>query len=94
MTTPQNATVSAQDTVIVVDYGSDDAQLLARRIREAKVYSEVHAYTAGASAILGAQPAALVIAARSTTTEELPEIDPQLLNAGIPVLAVGGDSLP
>ncbi|MDN5705148.1 MAG: glutamine-hydrolyzing GMP synthase [Yaniella sp.] len=93
MTTPQNATVSAQDTVIVVDYGSDDAQLLARRIREAKVYSEVHAYTAGASAILGAQPAALVIAARSTTTEELPEIDPQLLNAGIPVLAVGGGFL-
>ena len=85
MTTPQTP---AQDTVIVVDYGSDDAQLLARRIREAKVYSEVHPYTAGAEAILAAQPAALVIAARSSATEALPQIDDRLLTAGIPVLAV------
>lgn len=90
MTTPQSTTVEAQDTVIVVDYGSDEAQLLARRIREAKVYSEVYPYTAGAEAILAAQPAALVLAARSTTTEPLPDIDTKLLNAGIPVLAVGG----
>lgn len=90
MTTPQTP---AQDTVIVVDYGSDDAQLLARRIREAKVYSEVHSYTAGAEAILAAQPAALVIAARSSATEALPEIDDRLLTAGIPVLAVSGGFL-
>src|SRR5699024_842422 len=93
MTTPQNVIVAAQDTVIVVDYGSDDAQLLARRIREAQVYSEVHSYTAGAKAILDSNPAALVLAARSTPTEDLPEIDAQLLNAGIPVLAVGGGFL-
>src|SRR5699024_8567839 len=90
MTTPQSTTAETQDTVIVVDYGSDEAQLLARRIREAKVYSEVYPYTAGADAILAAQPAALVLAARSTTTEPLPDIDTKLLNAGIPVLAVGG----
>lgn len=90
MTTPQNATVDAQDTVIVVDYGSDDAQLLARRIREAKVYSEVYSYTVGAEHILAAQPAALVLAARSRTTEELPDIEPKLLASGIPLLAVGG----
>ena len=90
MTTPQQAQTPAQDTVIVVDYGSDDAQLLARRIREAKVYSEVHSYTTGAEAILAAQPAALVIAVRSTASEDLPEIDERLLTAGIPVLAAGG----
>ena len=90
MTTPETP---ALDTVIVVDYGSDDAQLLARRIREAKVYSEVHSYTAGAETILAAQPAALVIAARSSAQEELPTIDKRLLTADIPVLAVGGGFL-
>lgn len=90
MTTPQHTQTPAPNTVIVVDYGSDDAQLLARRIREAKVYSEVHSYTTGAEAILAAQPAALVIAVRSTATEDLPVIDQRLLTAGIPVLAVGG----
>src|SRR5699024_2397384 len=90
MTTPQHAQTPAQDTVIVVDYGSDDAQLLARRIREAGVYSEVHSYTTGADTILAANPAALVIAARSTVAEPLPTVDPKLLNSGIPVLAVSG----
>lgn len=92
MTTPQTA-VPSQDTVIVVDYGSDDAQLVARRIREAKVYSEVHSYTSGAEAILAAKPAALVIAARSSATDDLPAVDPRLLSAGIPVLAVSGGFL-
>lgn len=88
MTTPQNAPAPA--TVIVVDYGSDDAQLVARRIREAKVYSEVHSYLSGADKILAANPAALVIAARSSTAEDLPTVDQRLLTAGIPVLAIGG----
>lgn len=90
MTTPQNPVTNAQHTVTVVDYGSDDAQLLARRIREAKVYSEVQPYTAGADNILDAKPAALVIAARSTGQDSIAAIDPKLLEAGIPVLAVGG----
>lgn len=83
----------ALDTVTVVDYGSDDAQLIARRIREANVYSEVQPYTVGAATILAAKPAALVIAARSSTTDDLPAIDPRLLTADIPVLAVGGGFL-
>jgi len=91
--TPPESAVPAQDTVIVVDYGSDDAQLLARRIREAKVYSEVQPYTRGAETILAEQPAALVIAARSSGQEDLPPIDLRLLTAGIPVLAVGGGFL-
>lgn len=91
MITPQ--TPPALATVVVVDYGSDDAQLLARRIREAKVYSEVHSYTSSAETILAANPAALVIAARSTAHEPLPDIDERLLSAGIPVLAVGGGFL-
>src|SRR5699024_7142106 len=90
MTTPQHAQTPAPNSFIVVANGSDDAQLLARRIREAKVYSEVHSYTTGAEAILAAQPAALVIAVRSTATEDMPVIDQRLLTAGIPVLAVGG----
>ncbi|NWN87833.1 MAG: glutamine-hydrolyzing GMP synthase [Micrococcaceae bacterium] len=90
MTTPQNAAVQHQDTVIVVDYGSDDAQVLARRIREAKVYSEVYSYTASADTILAARPAALVIAARSSAAEDVAVVDPKLLEADIPVLAVGG----
>src|SRR5699024_11375924 len=74
-----------QHTVTVVDYGSDDAQLLARRIREAKVYSEVQPYTAGADNILAANPAALVIAARSTSSDSIAAVDPKLLEAGITV---------
>lgn len=91
MTTP--AVVPDQDTVVVVDYGSDQAQLIARRIRQAKVYSEVHPYTAGAVNILATNPVALVIAARSSPTEDIVDINPCLLKAGIPVLAVGGGFL-
>src|SRR5690625_5963281 len=91
--TPPESAVPAQDTVIAVAYDSDCAQLLARLTSEAKVYSEVQPYTRGAETILAEQPAALVIAARSSGQEDLPPIDLRLLTAGIPVLAVGGGFL-
>ncbi|MDQ3761531.1 MAG: glutamine-hydrolyzing GMP synthase [Actinomycetota bacterium] len=77
-------------TVLVVDFGAQYAQLIARRVREAQVYSEVVPYTAPVAEILDRKPAAIVLSGgpASVYAPDAPRVDPALFEAGVPVLGI------
>src|SRR5581483_7719792 len=70
--------------VLVIDFGAQYAQLIARRIREAQVYSEVVGHKTHASEILGRKPAAIVLSGGPASVYEpgAPRVDPALFGAG------------
>ncbi|GAB4096889.1 glutamine-hydrolyzing GMP synthase [Brachybacterium horti] len=79
-----------QRPVLVVDFGAQYAQLIARRVREARVYSEVVPHTMGVQDVLAKQPRAIILSGgpSSVYVEGAPRLDPALLEAGIPVLGL------
>ncbi|MFC7457203.1 glutamine-hydrolyzing GMP synthase [Brachybacterium sp. GCM10030267] len=79
-----------QRPVLVVDFGAQYAQLIARRVREARIYSEVVPHTTPAAEILARQPRAIILSGgpSSVYEEGAPRLDPELLTAGVPVLGL------
>ncbi|MDG2497520.1 MAG: glutamine-hydrolyzing GMP synthase [Aquiluna sp.] len=77
-------------TVLVVDFGAQYAQLIARRVREANVYSEIVHHSISAADILAKQPAAIILSGGPASVYEpgSPELDPKILELGIPVLGI------
>jgi GMP synthase (glutamine-hydrolysing) len=80
----------ASRPVLVVDFGAQYAQLIARRVREANVYSEVVPHTMAAAEMLARDPAAVILSGgpSSVYEEGAPELDGALLEAGVPVLGI------
>ncbi|MBA3733661.1 MAG: glutamine-hydrolyzing GMP synthase [Actinobacteria bacterium] len=76
--------------VLVVDLGGQYAQLIARRVREARVYSELVPHTITAQQVLARQPHALILSGgpASVYAEGAPHIDPEVLKLGIPTLGI------
>ena len=79
-----------QPTVLVIDFGAQYAQLIARRVREAHVYSELIAHTATAQEIAARSPAAIILSGGPSSVYEdgAPRLDPEILDLGIPVLGI------
>ncbi|RPJ71394.1 MAG: glutamine-hydrolyzing GMP synthase [Acidobacteria bacterium] len=77
-------------TIIVLDFGSQYTQLIARRLRELSVYSEVLPYDTPLAAIAARRPAGVILSGgpRSVSQPGSPRCDAALFNAGIPVLGI------
>jgi GMP synthase (glutamine-hydrolysing) len=76
--------------VLVVDFGAQYAQLIARRVREANVYSEVVPHTMAVAEMLAKEPAAVILSGGPSSVYEqgAPSLDGDLLRAGVPVLGI------
>ena len=87
---PASASGDASRPVLVVDLGAQYAQLIARRIREANVYSEIVPHDAEASSLARRRPAGLVLSGGPASVYEpgAPDVDPGLFELGVPVLGI------
>ncbi len=79
-----------KDTVVILDYGSQYTQLIARRVREAGVYSEIHPCTLSAAQLTAINPKAVILSGgpASVGDDDSPQLDPAILTLGVPVLGI------
>ncbi len=84
------AVTSRPATVVILDYGAQYSQLIARRAREARVYSELLPYDTPWSEIAERDPAAIILTGgpESTLANDAPGLDPGVLASGLPVLGI------
>src|SRR3954454_23537992 len=78
------------DTVLVVDFGAQYAQLIARRVREAHVYSEIVPHTMPIEEMLAKKPAGIILSGgpKSVHVDGAPSIDAGVYDTGVPVFGI------
>ncbi|MEX0664051.1 MAG: glutamine-hydrolyzing GMP synthase [Acidimicrobiia bacterium] len=78
------------DTILVVDFGAQYAQLIARRVREARVYSEIVPRTMPLADMLAKRPKGIIFSGgpASVHVDGAPSIDPAVYAAGVPILGI------
>jgi GMP synthase (glutamine-hydrolysing) len=86
----QSSAPPNRQCVLILDYGSQFTQLIARRVRESKVYCEILPGTASLERILAASPTALILSGGpdSVYAPDSPKSDPKVFELGIPVLGI------
>jgi GMP synthase (glutamine-hydrolysing) len=84
------APIQAAEEVVVLDYGGQYSQLIARRVRECGVFSELLPHHVGAAEVARRRPKGLILSGgpASVYAPDAPRLDPALLELGIPVLGI------
>ena len=79
-----------KDKILILDFGSQYTQLIARRVRELGVFSEIQPYNYSLKKILAAPPAGIILSGgpASTTAPGAPRVGKELFAAGIPILGI------
>lgn len=95
-TTPLQKPIDATNTgnslqrqiIVILDFGSQYSELIARRIRETEVYSEVISYRTSAEQLRQLNPSGIILSGgpSSVYDDYAPACDPEIWNLGIPVL--------
>ena len=84
------AGVPEHETVLILDYGSQYTQLIARRLRENRVYSEIHPPDLPPEEIRRRSPIGLILSGgpQGVYEEGAPRLDPEIVELGIPILGI------
>ena len=87
---PDAGATEAIDHILVVDFGAQYAQLIARRIREANVFSEIVPHGISASDLAARRPSGIIFSGgpASVHVDGAPRIDPGVYELGIPILGI------
>src|SRR6266481_6330148 len=96
MTAPQQAreqttpVASAHDKILIVDFGSQVTQLIARRVREEGVYSEIVPFQKAETAFASMRPKAVILSGGPASVHEkdAPLAPPSIYQSGVPVLGI------
>ncbi len=82
--------VQRTNTVLVVDFGAQYAQLIARRVRELDVYSEIVRHSITAGEVAAKSPSAIILSGgpKSVHVDGAPSLDPGIYELGIPILGI------
>ncbi len=85
-----SSALANHDVVLVVDFGAQYAQLIARRVREAQVYSEIVPFRITAAEVRAKSPKAIILSGgpKSVHVEGAPSLDPEIYELGIPILGI------
>jgi GMP synthase (glutamine-hydrolysing) len=83
-------TIQPSDSILIIDFGSQVTQLIARRVREAGVYSEIAPFNAAQAAFERMQPKGIILSGgpASTTQQGSPRAPQCVFDAGVPILGI------
>ena len=86
----QRVAPTLTDAVLIIDFGSQVTQLIARRVREAGVYSEIHPFQNAAEAFAKLKPKAVIMSGgpASVTEDGSPRAPDAVFSSGVPVLGI------
>jgi GMP synthase (glutamine-hydrolysing) len=81
---------SNKQSILVLDFGAQYSQLIARRVREQNVYSELHPFNLPLERIRAMQPAGIILSGgpSSVYDEGAPRVSPELFDLGVPILGI------
>ncbi|MCD4755313.1 MAG: GMP synthase (glutamine-hydrolyzing), partial [Deltaproteobacteria bacterium] len=79
-----------EQKVLILDFGSQTTQLIARRVREAKVYCEIYPYNIPLEKVKARDPKGIILSGgpASVYDKEAPAVSPELFELGVPILGI------